>query len=153
MGEFAAGTAAAASASRRIVLRSIPVLRLISCCETAFCSSVTTVLLCCGVKTFTPGPPSNGGAIMSCRRHCGYRRLQHRAYLLLGDFEVAITGGVWVAAGDYDLGFFDHETCRLEPAANPFEAKVLPMSPAPCVRIVVASFEVEPLRGENSTTT
>jgi len=30
---------------------------------------------------------------------------------------------------DYDLGFFDDETCRLEPAVNPFEAKVLPMSP------------------------
>jgi putative transposase len=31
---------------------------------------------------------------------------------------------------DYDLGFFDDETCRLEPAVNPFGAKVLPMSPA-----------------------
>ena len=29
----------------------------------------------------------------------------------------------------YDLGFFDHETCRLEPVDNPFQAKVLPMSP------------------------
>ena len=29
----------------------------------------------------------------------------------------------------YDLGFFDDETCRLEPAENPFQAKVLPMSP------------------------
>jgi putative transposase len=28
---------------------------------------------------------------------------------------------------DYDLGFFDHETCRLESAGNPFAAKVLPM--------------------------
>jgi hypothetical protein len=25
----------------------------------------------------------------------------------------------------YDLGFFDHETCRIESAANPFAAKVL----------------------------
>ena len=24
----------------------------------------------------------------------------------------------------YDLGFFDDETCRLEPAENPFQAKV-----------------------------
>jgi hypothetical protein len=39
----------------------------------------------------------------------------------------------------YDLGFFDHETCRIESAVNPFAAKVLPMSPAPCVRVVVAS--------------
>jgi hypothetical protein len=29
----------------------------------------------------------------------------------------------------YDLGFFDEETCRLEPAPSPFGAKVLPMSP------------------------
>jgi putative transposase len=29
----------------------------------------------------------------------------------------------------YDLGFFDHEACRLEPVENPFEPKVLPMSP------------------------
>jgi putative transposase len=27
----------------------------------------------------------------------------------------------------YDLGFFDHQTCRLESADNPFAAKVLPM--------------------------
>jgi chromate transporter len=27
------------------------------------------------------------------------------------------------------LGFFDHETCRIESAGNPFAAKVLPMSP------------------------
>jgi putative transposase len=39
----------------------------------------------------------------------------------------------------YDLGFFDHETGRVECAPNPFEAQVLPMSPAPCVRVVVAS--------------
>jgi putative transposase len=37
---------------------------------------------------------------------------------------------VWlVSFMDYDLGFFDHETCRLECAGNPFAAKVLPMSP------------------------
>ena len=28
----------------------------------------------------------------------------------------------------YDLGFFDDETCRLEPAEYPFQAKVLPVS-------------------------
>ena len=27
-----------------------------------------------------------------------------------------------------DLGYFDHETCRLEPIENPFGPKVLPMS-------------------------
>src|SRR6266404_3284176 len=99
MGEFAAGTAAATGASPRIVLRSIPVLRLISCCETWFCSSVITVLLRCGDKTFTPGalltwrgdhvlsPPQTAVADYSI------------GLPLLGDFEVAITGGIWVAAG------------------------------------------------------
>jgi putative transposase len=29
----------------------------------------------------------------------------------------------------YDLGYFDDETCRLEPIDNPFASKVLPMSP------------------------
>ena len=28
----------------------------------------------------------------------------------------------------YDLGYFDHETGRLEPIENPFGPKVLPMS-------------------------
>jgi len=36
---------------------------------------------------------------MSCRRRRGYRRFSTSAYRLLGDFEVAITGGVWVATG------------------------------------------------------
>lgn len=37
---------------------------------------------------------------------------------------------IWlVSFMQYDLGFFDHETCWLESAANPFAAKVLPMSP------------------------
>ena len=37
---------------------------------------------------------------------------------------------IWlVSFMHYDIGFFDDETCRLEPAANPFGAKVLPMSP------------------------
>jgi len=41
-----------------------------------------------------------------------------------------VSDKIWlVSFMQYDLGFFDHETCRLESAVNPFEAKVLPMSP------------------------
>ncbi len=41
-----------------------------------------------------------------------------------------ISDKIWlVTFMQYDLGFFDHETCRLESADNPFAAKVLPMSP------------------------
>jgi putative transposase len=37
---------------------------------------------------------------------------------------------IWlVSFMKYDLGFFDHETARVECAENPFGAKVLPMSP------------------------
>jgi putative hemolysin len=37
---------------------------------------------------------------------------------------------VWlVTFRHYDLGYFDDETCRLEPIANPFGPTVLPMSP------------------------
>jgi putative transposase len=40
-----------------------------------------------------------------------------------------VSDRIWlVTFVHYDLGFFDHETCRLEPIADPFEAKVLPMS-------------------------
>ena len=41
-----------------------------------------------------------------------------------------VSDKIWlVSFMQYDLGFFDHETCRLEPVDNPFEPKVLPMSP------------------------
>ena len=37
---------------------------------------------------------------------------------------------IWlVSFMNYDLGFFEDETGRLESASNPFEAKLLPMSP------------------------
>ncbi len=36
---------------------------------------------------------------------------------------------IWLASfRDYDLGYFDDETCRPEPLQNPFGPKVLPMS-------------------------
>ena len=41
-----------------------------------------------------------------------------------------VSDKIWlVTFMHYDLGFFDHETRRLEPVDNPFEPKVLPMSP------------------------
>src|SRR5204863_3157727 len=41
-----------------------------------------------------------------------------------------VSDKIWlVTFMHYDLGFFDHETCRLESVDNPFEPKVLPMSP------------------------
>ena len=41
-----------------------------------------------------------------------------------------VSDNIWlVSFMHYDLGYFDHETCRLESVDNPFQAKVLPMSP------------------------
>jgi putative transposase len=40
-----------------------------------------------------------------------------------------VTDRIWlVSFMDYDLGYFDDESCRLEPIENPFSPKVLPMS-------------------------
>ena len=39
-----------------------------------------------------------------------------------------VSDKIWlVSFMQYDLGYFDHETCRLEPIQNPFATKVLPM--------------------------
>jgi len=41
-----------------------------------------------------------------------------------------VTDRIWlVRFMEYDLGYFDDETCRLEPIDNPFGPRVLPMSP------------------------
>jgi hypothetical protein len=41
-----------------------------------------------------------------------------------------ISDKIWlVSFMQYHLGYFDHQTCTLEPIENPFVAKVLPMSP------------------------
>lgn len=40
-----------------------------------------------------------------------------------------VSDGTWlVTFMDYDLGYFDIDSCRFEPLANPFGPKVLPMS-------------------------
>ena len=51
-----------------------------------------------------------------------------------------VSDQVWlVSFMHYDLGFFDDETSRLEPAPNPFEAKVLPLSPLNPSAMVIPS--------------
>jgi len=71
--------------------------------------------------------------VTQCGRIClGERRKINLSTVLAGQ-NVGIRQvdeHVWlVTFMNYDLGFFDDETCRLEPAKNPFEAAVLPMSP------------------------
>jgi hypothetical protein len=49
---------------------------------------------------------------------------------LFGVGVMQVTDEIWlVSFMHYDLGYFDDETCRLEPIENPFGPKVLPMSP------------------------
>jgi putative transposase len=70
--------------------------------------------------------------VTQCGRICFGRRKINLSIVFAGQNvgikEVA--NHIWlVTFMQYDLGFFDHQTCRLEPAANPFGPKVLPMSP------------------------
>ena len=84
-------------------------------------------------KTFT---------VTQCGRICFNGRKVNLSHVVAGQ-NVGVTQvgeRVWlVTFMRYDLGYFDDETCRLEPIENPFAPKLLPMSPAPpSVRIVVA---------------
>ena len=76
----------------------------------------------------TTGRPS----VTHCGRLCFNRRKVNLSQVFAGQ-QVGVrqvTDRIWlVSFMDYDLGYFDDETCRLEPIENPFGPKVLPMSP------------------------
>ncbi len=76
--------------------------------------------------------------ITQCGRICVGRRKINLSTVFAGQ-DVGIkevSDNLWlVSFMQYDLGFFDHETARLASADNPFPAKVLPMSPAPCAPV------------------
>ena len=70
--------------------------------------------------------------VTQCGRLCMGRRKINFSTVFAGQNVGVrqISDRIWlVSFMNYDLGFFDDETCRLEPAPNPFEAKLLPMSP------------------------
>jgi putative transposase len=70
--------------------------------------------------------------VTRCGRICWKRRKINVRTLFSGqDVGVRqVSDRIWlVSFMDYDLGYFDDETCRVEPIANPFAAKVLPVSP------------------------
>jgi putative transposase len=70
--------------------------------------------------------------VTTCGRICFNRQKVNLSTVFAGQM-----GGIsqaddhlWLASFmHYDLGYFDDETCRLEPIANPFGPKVLPISP------------------------
>jgi putative transposase len=76
--------------------------------------------------------PFHDRTVTHCGRICMCKRKSNLSQAFAGQ-NVGIkdvSEKIWlVTFMHYDLGFFDHDTCRLEPIADPFEPKVLPMSP------------------------
>ena len=70
--------------------------------------------------------------VTQCGRICFKGRKANLSHVFAGQ-NVGVTQvgeRIWlVTVMQYDLGYFDDETCRLEPIDNPFGPKVLPMSP------------------------
>ena len=70
--------------------------------------------------------------VTRCGRICFQRQKVNLSHVFAGQ-NVGVTQvaeRIWlVTFMHYDLGYFDDETCRLEPIDNPFGPKVLPMSP------------------------
>jgi putative transposase len=69
--------------------------------------------------------------VTHCGRICFHGRKINLSHVFAGQ-NVGVTQvgeRIWlVTFMRYDLGYFDDETCRLEPIENPFTPKVLPMS-------------------------
>jgi putative transposase len=69
-------------------------------------------------------------AVTRCGRICFQGRKVNLSHVFAGQ-NVGVTQvgeRIWlVTFMQYDLGYFDDETCRLEPIENPFGPKVLPM--------------------------
>jgi putative transposase len=70
--------------------------------------------------------------VTQCGRICFKGRKVNLSHVFAGQ-NVGVTQvgeRIWlVTFMRYDLGYFDDETCRLEPIQNPFAPKLLPMSP------------------------
>ena len=66
--------------------------------------------------------------VTTCGRICFNRRKINLSTVFAGQSVgiKQVSEQIWlVSFMDYDLGYFDHETCRLEPIENPFGPKVL----------------------------
>ena len=70
--------------------------------------------------------------VTRCGRMCWKRRKISFSTVFAGQNVGVrqVSDRIWlVSFMDYDLGYFDDETCRVEPIENPFSPTVLPMSP------------------------
>jgi putative transposase len=66
--------------------------------------------------------------VTTCGRICFNRQKINLSQVFAGQSVgiKQVSDEIWlVSFMDYDLGYFDHETCRLEPIENPFGPKVL----------------------------
>jgi putative transposase len=66
--------------------------------------------------------------VTTCGRICFNRQKINLSAVFAGQSVgiKQVSEQIWlVSFMDYDLGYFDHETCRLEPIENPFGPKVL----------------------------
>jgi putative transposase len=66
--------------------------------------------------------------VTSCGRICFNRQKINLSTIFAGQSVgiKQVSDDIWlVSFMDYDLGYFDHETWRLEPTANPFGPKML----------------------------
>ena len=86
----------------------------------------------CGVEDLEYPFHDWTAVITHCGRIC-YQRRKINVSQVFGGQKVGVKqvgDHIWlVTFMDYDLGYFDDETCRLEPIDNPFGPKLLPMSP------------------------
>jgi putative transposase len=75
--------------------------------------------------------PFHDQTVTHCGRICFKGRKVNLSHVFAGQ-NVGVTqvgDRIWlVTFMQYDLGYFDDETCRLEPIDNPFGPKVLPLS-------------------------
>ena len=70
--------------------------------------------------------------VTTCGRICFNRQKVNLSTVFAGQMVgiSQVDDHLWLASFmQYDLGYFDDETCRLEPLQSPFGPKVLPMSP------------------------
>jgi putative transposase len=70
--------------------------------------------------------------VTRCGRICFNRRKANLSQVFAGQMVGVrqVDEHLWlVTFMHYDFGYFDDETCRLDPIENPFGSTVLPMSP------------------------
>ena len=85
--------------------------------------------------------------VTRCGRIC-YKRKKINLSQVFASQKVGVkqvSDQIWlVSFMHYDLGYFDDETCRLEPIENPFSPKVLPMCPEWTLKKLVAGGDLNP---------